>query len=224
MRRTLLSILAFLFSSPGYSLPEISIDELKKELDLQAKNLPIQLDAFTSLTSILVLPPKSMLYKYAIDLDKIVADSARQAGISPDQLLLDAINKHGSIEKWLKAWGDEYIAPLHKRQNCTTPATLRIIQSGFKINHTIYDMHGNFLYENYVNKEVCEDLFSPTTSHKDIRQDAHSASASPKASYEGPSPINGGTYPLSHPTGTQQECEFKAVMTNEDMQRCGINQ
>ncbi len=217
------AIIAILFLSLSkYSFAEITEEQLKKELEPLAKNLPMQLDNVTTLTSILVAPQKTILYKYSFDFDKIINDSAKQAHISTDQLLINALDKYGTIDQWLKAWGDEYVAPLHSNQNCTTPATIRFIESGFRIIHTLHDAHGNFLYESEVTQNTCKKLFTSKSLNSSTSSVSLSAPSSPKASYEEPPPISGKTFPL--PPDVKTTCEFKAVMTAEDMQRCGINQ
>lgn len=210
------------FALSTYSFADITEEQLKKELEPLTKNLPMQLDNVTSLTSILVSPQKTILYKYSFDFDKVIGNTAKQANISTDQLIINALKRYGTVDQWLKAWGDEYVAPLHNNQNCTTPATIRFIESGFRIIHTLYDTHGNFLYESEVTQNTCKNLFTPKRLGSNTSSALQPAPSSPKASYEEPPPISGKTFPL--PSGVKMTCEFKAVMTAEDMQRCSINQ
>jgi len=149
---------ALFFISPAFSLAEITEKQLREELAPLIKKLPMQLDNVTSLTSILVSPHKIILYKYAIDFDEIINGAAKQANISTDQLTTDALKKFGSVDQWLKAWGDQYVAPLHKNQNCTTPATLRLMENGFSLLHMVYDTHGNYLYESKITLEACDNI------------------------------------------------------------------
>lgn len=222
MKKIPAAILILISSLPAYSFAVITEEQLKKELEPLTKNLPKQLDNATSLTSILVAPQKTILYKYSFDFDKVIGNSAKQASISTDQLIKNALKRYGTVDQWLKAWGNEYVAPLQNKQNCTTPSMLRFIDSGFRIIHTLYDTHGNFLYENEVTKNTCKDLFTPKHQGSDTSPALQPAPSSPKTSYKEPPPISGKTFPL--PSDVKTTCEFKAVMTAEDMQRCNINQ
>lgn len=216
----LITVLFFSFST--YSFAETTEEQLKKELEALTKNLPMQLDDVTSLTSILISPQKTIRYTYSFDFDKVIGNSAKQARISTDQLITNALNRYGTVDQWLKAWGDEYVAPLYNNQNCTTPATIRFIESGFTIIHRVYDTQGNFLYEHEVTQNTCENLLTPKRLDSSTNSTLQPVPSSPKASYEEPPPISGKTFPL--PPEVKTTCEFKAVMTAEDMQQCGISQ
>ena len=158
MKKFTAIISTLFFISPAFSLAEITEEQLREELTPLVKKLPMQLDNVTSLTSVLVSPRKTILYKYAIDFDEIINGAAKQENISTDQLITNALKKFSSFDQWLKAWGDQYVAPLHKNQNCTTPATLRLMENGFSILHMVYDTHGNYLYENKITLETCDNL------------------------------------------------------------------
>ncbi|WP_090502446.1 hypothetical protein [Pseudomonas borbori] len=159
MKKFTAIISTLFFISPAFSLAELTEEQLREELKPLVKKLPMQLDSVTSLTSILVSPRKIILYKYAIDFDKTINDAAKQANISTDQLTTNALKKFGSVDQWLKAWGDQYVAPLYKNQNCTTPATLRLMENGFSLLHVMYDMRGNYLYESKITLEACDNIF-----------------------------------------------------------------
>ena len=180
--------------------------QLKAAIAPLVELLPMQIDEYTSLSTILVTRPKTLIYSYTVDFDKLVAVSAKQNGTDVDTVIRSALKNFGSVQAWTRACGDQYLLPLYINANCSTPAPRRLIDDGARLNHVARDTHGNFLYEALITSETCA---SEKSEPPYIRPE------------DRPAPIQGRLNPS--PAQEIISCEYKAVMTNEELKACGIS-
>jgi hypothetical protein len=109
-----------------------SREALAKAVNEMSKQLPMQVDSVTTITSVFILKNNNIQYRYALDKEKVIELAARQKKISVDELKANAVAQFGS-----------------------TPETRKWIENGISLVHTIYDKKGVFFYETIISTSQC---------------------------------------------------------------------
>jgi hypothetical protein len=132
-----------------------SREALAKAVNEMSKQLPMQVDSVTTITSVFILKNNNIQYRYALDKEKVIELAARQKKISVDELKANAVAQFGSVEKLLKVWSESVLRRQFIITNCSTPETRKWIENGISLVHTIYDKKGVFFYETIISTSQC---------------------------------------------------------------------
>lgn len=146
---------AILLALSGFSLAGMNDNQVKQGLATMVEKLPIRLDNLTTINSIFLAPGKNIVFRYSFDFDQAIGAAAREKNTSTDEIINNSLATFGTLDRWLKAWGDQYIYPTIRNSNCTAPGPASFMKSGFSLSHELYDTHGNFLYQMKLTKEAC---------------------------------------------------------------------
>ena len=147
---------AILLALSGFCAAEMSEDQVKQALAATTKQLPTRLDNLTTLNSLFLAPGENIVFRYSFEFDQAIGIAARESNTSTDEIINNSLAKFGTVDRWLKVWGDQYIYPTIRNSNCTAPGPVRFMESGFSLSHEFYDTHGNFLYEMKMTKDLCD--------------------------------------------------------------------
>lgn len=150
-----LALFVLLSSSLLAASRNYSQEELGKALRTMSRDLPMNVDGVTTVTGVVLLPNKTINYRYAIDFDRIFGLAASHAKISEKELKDQGIRRFGSVDGLLKVWFDSNLKLLILRKNCTTPETREWLENDVKLIHTMYSLKGVFFNEFTVNKSQC---------------------------------------------------------------------
>ena len=149
---------ALLFSS-SYAYGETdpySRTELLKSVNRMAKQLPMQIDTVTRISSVALLNNRKIQYRYSLNKDKVIQIAAAQAKMSVGEFSYVAKKKYGSMEKLLSVWSKNILSKRIVSSNCSTPATKAWLSHGVTLVHAIYDDHGVFMHEEIVTNKRCK--------------------------------------------------------------------
>ncbi|MCK5532900.1 MAG: hypothetical protein KAI85_16800 [Halopseudomonas aestusnigri] len=138
--------------SPSYGVTD---NELRMGFAKLNEQLPMRLDGVTTLDSVILMPNKTISYRYTFEFEKAIHASATESGIPAQEIFTAGLSRFGSIEQWAKAWGDVYVYPIIRNRNCSTPESIDFMDSGYKLSHEMYDPEGRYLYEMVVDPDVC---------------------------------------------------------------------
>lgn len=130
-------------------------DEMKAGVRQLASQMPMTVDEFTTVTSVLLVSDRDIVYRYAFDLDKSISIAAKSKNLTPAELTKLYVQEFGDVNVFLKAWGDQYIYPAMRNSNCSNPRIINFMDNGYRLVHIVSDLHGRFLYETIITKSEC---------------------------------------------------------------------
>lgn len=137
-----------------YSHADQFHDMGRKLISEMAAGLPVNLDRYTTMTGILLQPDKVALMSYTYDVELEYSDEAIATNKSVEQLKSAGINKYGSYDSMIKAWG-EFKRNAATKNLCTNPESLALMNRGYTYKHLFHDTNGNFLYSYSINIKSC---------------------------------------------------------------------
>lgn len=127
----------------------ISVNEL-------AEKLPMQIDAVTRLSAVVLLKNKAIQYRYTINKERTLQIAASQKNISVDKFKEIAISNVGSLKNLFKIWANDTLVKIIETTNCTTPDTLEWLNNGVTLVHVIYGDDGSFIHEASITSKNCK--------------------------------------------------------------------
>ncbi|MGQ7959063.1 hypothetical protein ACUTAF_15355 [Pseudomonas sp. SP16.1] len=130
-------------------------DEVRAGIEQLASQMPMTVDEFTTVTSVLLVSDRDIVYRYAFDLDKSISIAAKSKNLTPAELTKLYAQEFGGVNVFLKAWGDQYIYPAMRNSNCSNSRVIYFMDNGYKLVHIVSDPHGKFLYKVIISKSNC---------------------------------------------------------------------
>ena len=127
-------------------------EEVREGVAQLASQMPMTVDEFTTVNTVLLVSDRDIVYRYAFDFDKSISMAARIKNITPAELTALYVREFGDLNVFLKAWGDQYIYPPMRNSNCSNPRIIYFLDNGYRIIHEVSDMYGRFLYEAIITK------------------------------------------------------------------------
>ncbi|NWA29210.1 hypothetical protein HX866_30425 [Pseudomonas gingeri] len=126
---------------------------MREGLALAAKQLPMQLQGYTTVISISLAPGHVITYRYVMDLDALISDTAAKGNMSREQLVHNLQARLGT--NWVGAWVDKEIMPYQLQSQCGDNAILTAMKIGYSLNHTFTDTNGTYLFDRTFTRRDC---------------------------------------------------------------------
>lgn len=128
--------------------------QMREGLALVAKQLPMQLQGHTTVTSIYLAPGHVITYRYVLDLDAVINEAAAKGNLSREQLVHNLQARLGT--NWIGAWADKDIMPYQLQSQCVNHAMQTAMKIGYSLNHTFTDTNGTYLFDRTFTRADCQ--------------------------------------------------------------------
>ena len=131
-----------------------SKEDIRYQVNEIGKTIPMVLDGATKISSVILLDPYTINFRYSISNEDYYLIMARSKKQSAKKFKSEKISEYGSLEAYF-----EYVLSLlgnnNVKKNCTNPSTRQLIDGGVSFKHTYYNQDSIYLYDVTVNKDTC---------------------------------------------------------------------
>ena len=129
-------------------------EDIRYQVNEIGKTIPMVLDGATKISSVILLDPYTINFRYSISNEDYYLMMARSKKQSVKKFKSEKISEYGSLKAYF-----EYIFFLlgntSVKKNCTNPSTRQLIDGGVTFKHTYYDQNNIYRYDVTVNKDTC---------------------------------------------------------------------
>lgn len=121
-----------------------------------AKNLPIKTDSITTVTGIMLLGDNTILWRYKIDIDRLISQFAKSENLPIETFQKNTIRDYGSVKRLIELWKNKIMENSIITTNCGNPSVRKLLDGGVKFKHSYSELDGTHFYEVSIDRYKCD--------------------------------------------------------------------
>lgn len=156
MKKIVIALLMMSFAANAtVAAVPVTRESLLYYVNENAKNLPMRVDAATTVTGVALLSHNVVLWRYKIDAGALLKIIAKQGGIPVDEVATRASERYGNPQHFISATMKQGMSDSVSKKNCNTPAVRDFLERGVIVKHAYYYLDESLFFESTVDINSC---------------------------------------------------------------------